>query len=81
MQITYDELKRQTNIANRGMDFADLDPEFFAASVVVPAKESRFKAIGEFRGVVLAVIFKPLGSEAIAVISMRRASRKERSLL
>lgn len=36
-------------------------------------------AIGEFRQTILAVIFKPLGSEAISVISMRRASRKERS--
>lgn len=38
-------------------------------------------AIGRFRGSVLAVIFAPLGTEAASVITMRRASRKERSVL
>ena len=78
MDIVWDEPKRGTNFENRGLDFADLDPDFFAASVAVPARDGRFKAIGPFRGDILAVIFKPLGSEALSVISMRRASRKER---
>jgi uncharacterized DUF497 family protein len=39
-------------------------------------------AIGEFNGqIIVAVVFKPLGSEAISVISMRPASTKERKLL
>jgi uncharacterized DUF497 family protein len=79
VKITWDERKRQTNLENRGLDFADIRIEFFAASNVIPAKKGRFKAIGEFGGIVLTVIFKPLGTEAISVISMRRASRKERS--
>jgi uncharacterized DUF497 family protein len=29
----------------------------------------------------IAVVYKPLGSEAISVISMRPASRKERTLI
>jgi len=69
-----------TNLDSRGLDFAELDIEFFATSTVLPAKADRFKAIGEFGEIILAVIFKPLGSEAISVISMRRASRKERSV-
>jgi uncharacterized DUF497 family protein len=69
-----------TNLASRGLDFAELDVEFFAASIVLPAKVGRLKAIGEFGEIILAVIFKPLGSEAISVISMRHASRKERSV-
>lgn len=68
------------NLENRGLDFADLDIEFFATSVVLPAKAGRLMAIGEFRRFILAVVFRPLGSEAISVISMRRASRKERSV-
>ena len=52
--------------------------EFFATSIIFPANQDRYKAVGDFGGTVLAVIFKPLGSEAIAVISMRQASRKER---
>jgi uncharacterized DUF497 family protein len=78
MRITWDEPKRETNFKNRGLDFADLDSEFFAASTVFPAKKGRFKAVGQFGDTILAVIFKPLGSEAVTVISMRRANRKER---
>ncbi|ESW85551.1 hypothetical protein X770_22810 [Mesorhizobium sp. LSJC269B00] len=80
MKIVWDEPKRVTNLDSRGPDFAELDIEFFATSTVLPAKADRFKAIGEFGEIILAVIFKPLGSEAISVISMRRASRKERSV-
>jgi hypothetical protein len=81
-KIAYDEQKRLLNIENHGYDFAELDVEFFASSVVVPAKLGRFMAIGEFRGVaILAVVFAALGTEAISVISMRDASRKERKVL
>ena len=55
--------------------------EFFSSSVVVPAKEGRFMAIGVLRNGVIAVVFGRLGSEGISIISMRDASRKERSLL
>ncbi|ACS60000.1 BrnT family toxin [Rhizobium leguminosarum] len=81
MKITYDEAKRRTNIEKHGLDFADLDLLFFAGSVVVPAKGERLMAIGVFRDGVIAVVFVTLGSEAISVISMRKASRKERSIL
>jgi hypothetical protein len=79
MKLVWDELKRETNISKHGLDFADLDGEFFAAAKIVPAKEGRAIAIGEFRGqIIVAVVFVALGSEAISVISMRPASRKER---
>lgn len=82
MRITFDPPKRLTNIAeHEGLDFADLDMEFFLGSVVVPAKLGRSMAIGPFRDTVISVVFVPLGREAISVISMRRATRKERSLL
>lgn len=80
MKIIWDEPKRKTVVESRGLDFAELDIGFFAASTVRPAKAGRLKAIGEFRGTVLSVIFKPLGTEAISVISMRRAGSKERKL-
>ena len=38
MKIVWDEPKRLANIANHGMDFADLDEAFFEGSVIVPAK-------------------------------------------
>lgn len=82
MRILFDPPKRLTNRdAHEGLDFADLDLDFFMRSVVVPAKAGRSLAIGSFRDTVIAVVFVPLGREAISVISMRRATRKERSLL
>ena len=80
MKLVYDESKRLQNIAKHGFDFAALDEDFFADAVVVEAKEHRFMAIGEIAGqIVVAVVFAPLGSEAFSIISMRRASRKERN--
>lgn len=81
MKITYDESKRQTNLTKHGHDFADLDLDFFENSVVIPAKGGRLMAIGVLRDGTIAVVFATLGTEAISIISMRDASRKERSIL
>ena len=81
MIIVWDEPKRLRNVANRGLDFAELDVDFFEDAIKVAAKDGRLMAIGRFRGRVLAVVYKRLGSEAISVISMRVANRKERSLI
>jgi uncharacterized protein len=64
------------------MDFADLDPEFLGRAVIRLSNEGRSLAIGIFKGaVIIVVVYRPLGAEAVSVISMRRASRKERKLL
>ncbi len=76
--ITWDEPKRAKNIESHGRDFAVLSPDFFVDAKIVPARLGRLKAIGPFEDSVIAVVFKPPGSEALAVISMRHASRKER---
>lgn len=82
MEIVWDEQKRQGNIVKHGFDFADLNADYFLSSMVVQAKSGRYMAIGDFRGeVAVAVVFVPLGSEALSIISMRPASRKERSIL
>ena len=74
--------KRLANLDKRGLDFADLELEFFLDSLVVPVREGRFKAIGPLRGrSMIVVVFASLGTEAVSVISMRPASKKERSLL
>jgi uncharacterized DUF497 family protein len=79
MVITWDERKRLANLAKHGLDFADLTPEFFEASIVVAAKADRYLAIGRVGNVYFAaVVFAPLGSEAVSVVSMRPASKKER---
>jgi uncharacterized DUF497 family protein len=82
MVITWDNAKRLANLAKHGLDFASLDVEFFANALVGPARSPRFVAIGRRPdGVVVTVIFARLGTEALSVISMRRASQKERNRL
>lgn len=81
MKITWDEPKRLSNIDKHGLDFAALTPEFFLDAMVVPAKQGRFAALGRLEDGTIVVIFALLGSEAISVISMRAASRKERERL
>lgn len=81
MEIVPDPPKRLANLDKHGLDMASLTLEFFEAAVVVPAKRDRWLAIGMFAGRPVAVVFRPLGSQAIAPISMRPASSKERKLL
>ncbi len=81
VMIVWDEPKRQSNLARHGLDFADLDEWFFLDAVTVPAKEDRYMAIGRMNDGTIAVVFAVLGTQGVSVISMRPASRKERSLL
>lgn len=82
MKIVWDEPKRLANIEKHGLDFSALTPDFFDGAAIYVAKQGRLMAIGEHEGqLVVAVVFLPLGTEAVSVISMRRASQKERSLI
>ncbi len=84
MKIVWDESKRATNASNHGIDFADVRDHFdFAAAAILAAhpaanRRARFKAVGRLDGDLVTVVFSPLGSEAISLISVRRASRRER---
>jgi uncharacterized protein len=60
------------------LDFADVDVEYFVGSMVVPAKLGRFMAIGVLSDDLIATVFAKLGSQGVSIVSMRRASRKER---
>ncbi len=81
MRIVWDEPKRLSNIDKHGLDFADVGIDFFLDALVIPARAGRFVAIGELNGEAVAVVFAKHGVEAVSVISMRSASRKERMLL
>jgi uncharacterized DUF497 family protein len=81
VQIVWDEPKRLANIQTHGFDFAKLDADFFLAARIVPAKSGRYMAIGRLDDGTVAAVFATLGTEGISVISMRRASRKERALI
>jgi uncharacterized protein len=83
MKIVWDEPKRLANLDKHGLDFADLDETFFDNALVIPShnKSKRWVAIGvNTRGVVVVVVFARLGREGVSIISMRPASRNERSL-
>ena len=70
MKVVWDEPKRQQNIPKHGLDFASLTAEFFENARIEDARSGRFLAV---------VVFRPSGSEALSIISMRRASKAERN--
>jgi uncharacterized DUF497 family protein len=76
VKIVWDEPKRQPNLAEHGMDFADLDSGFFDEAIIGKAKDgpSSRRLVAD----ITTVIFVDLGTEAVSVISMRPASMKER---
>jgi uncharacterized DUF497 family protein len=78
--IGWDEPKRDANLRNRKLDFAHLTEDFFVSATLYPAKKGRSMVIGQFQGHLHCVVFKALGTEAVSVISMRRASHKESRL-
>lgn len=79
MEIIWDERKRTSNLAKHGYDFADLSGVFFETATELGTYGGRRLAIGRFGTGSIVVVYRPLGSEAISVISMRPADRKERS--
>lgn len=82
MKIVYDSPKCEANLLKHGLDFADLeDGAFFETALIRPAKGGRFMAIGRLADGTISVVFALLGTEGISIISMRSASKKERSLL
>ncbi|RWE72579.1 BrnT family toxin [Mesorhizobium sp.] len=80
MKIVWDEIKRQANISKHGMDFLDIEMDFFYAATILPARGKRFMAIGNIGEAAITVVFSRLGNEAISVVSMRYASGKERNV-
>jgi uncharacterized protein len=85
VRIVWDEPKRLANIAAHDLDLADAERISWADALISSAYASRhggkrYKAIGYLDGRLVSVIFAPLGSEAISVVSLRVASRSERTV-
>jgi len=85
MKIVWDEPKRQANIATHGLDLADAESFDWEAATVVRGHSGadgrpRYRAIGRLGNDLVTLVFSPLGSEAVSVISLRPASRAERKL-
>ena len=85
MLVLWDEPKRIAKLDKHGLDFARFADEFaFETAIRIPAQSSRtgrprFRLIGELDDELAVVaIVSPLGTEALALISLRRASASER---
>lgn len=79
--MVWDESKRRINEERHGLDFRIVTLGFFAEATVRRAKGDRLQAIGYIAGQPVSLVFRPLGTEALALISLRPASAKERELL
>ena len=82
-KCSWDDRKRELNIANHGYDFADLQEVFDGRfSVTRQANraeygELRYNMLAEYRGRIINVTFNPRAGR-IHLISARPASREER---
>jgi uncharacterized DUF497 family protein len=87
--MVWDESKRQKNLKDppegHGLDFADARARFVWQTALVTESYAserggrRFKAIGFLDSELVTLTFSLLGTEAISAISLRPASRKERT--
>jgi len=79
MRFLWDAIKRLANLDKHGLDFADVASDFdWTTANLNPARGNRVKAIGRLHDLVVVVIFAPLGSEAVSIVSLRSASARER---
>jgi uncharacterized DUF497 family protein len=84
VNFEWDEKKRQANITKHGLDFKDAEAIFSAPVVATIDRrksysENRWAALGQLKGVIVYLAYTIRG-EVIRVISMRRASKKERKI-
>jgi hypothetical protein len=81
MRFEWDERKRLSNLEKHGLDFFDVSAVFEAPHIIAPSahagEEERFLAIGVFEGRIVTVVYTTR-SEAIRIISFRRARHAER---
>jgi uncharacterized protein len=81
MEFEWSEVKRQTVLAARGLDFINAEA-FFDGRPLITApsprgEEERFVSIGELNGAPIAVVWMWRGA-AIRIITMRKARDGEK---
>ena len=79
----WDEAKNRANLRKHGLDFADAEEMFRGGFLYEPDTredygEKRWTGLGMIRGRIAHVVFVERGTETIRVISLRKASRRER---
>jgi uncharacterized DUF497 family protein len=82
-RFEWDEKKNRQNIRKHGFDFVDAEEMFRGVLLARPDTredygENRWIGVGAIRGCVAVVVFAELGPAAIRIISLRKASRRER---
>ena len=85
MEFEWDEDKRVNNLAKHGLDFVDAYQIFNLPMFVVPDDredygEARYQGIGFLNGNLVVVVFCDVNEFTIRIISLRKATSKERSI-
>lgn len=84
MRFEWDDEKNKSNILKHGFDFADAW-EIFEAPLLVGLDdredygEDRWIGVGLLRGRIIVVVFTERDADTIRLISLRKASRHERT--
>jgi uncharacterized DUF497 family protein len=84
MEFEWDEVKRQTNLSNHKLDFADAEIVFSGITFTFEDDrfeygEDRFITLGLLREIVV-VIAHTERNDRVRVISMRKATKNEQRL-
>ena len=79
MKITYDMVKNERNIRERGLSFEEAEHFQFGTALIGPTLrngEWRFLSLGYLHSRLHLICFKPT-DDGVRVISFRKASEKE----
>lgn len=84
MNFIWDEAKRKTNLAKKGIDFRDAERVFSGATFTFD--DDRF-AYGEQRFITIGMLYDTVvtiahteGNEVVRIISMRKATKHEQKI-
>lgn len=83
MKITFDPVKRQRTLKDRGLDFVEAEAVFIDETIDIPDRrrdygEPRVNSVGHLRGRMVVICWTPRG-DARHVISMRKANEREQA--
>jgi uncharacterized protein len=83
MEWEWDESKNRANLIKHGFDFADTEEMFRGLLIVDPDTredygETRWNGVGVIRGRIAYVVFTEPDPETIRIISLRKATPRER---
>jgi uncharacterized protein len=83
MILEWDEPKNRINLRKHGLDFVDAEEVFRGALIVEPDVredygEDRWRGLGAVKGRIVQISFATRGPEMVRVISLRKATSRER---